>query len=185
MDLINKTIGDLSVLVVGAGSIGRRHSRVLRRLGVKDLRICDPDQKNRALCSEEGSVSREYSDLKAALLDTPDAVFICTPPSLHIPHSIESMLAGIHVFCEKPLSDTTVDVGALKKVIRDTGKIFTVGYCFRFHEGLRKAKQMIDDGEIGTMLSGRFRMSENLASVRPDYKELFTLNQGRCVRSES
>ena len=79
---------DLSVLIVGCGSIGKRHARVLRSLGVADIRACDPSAEQRQLLSAESPNVRMYDSYDAGLRDRPDTVLICTPPEMHIPMAL-------------------------------------------------------------------------------------------------
>jgi predicted dehydrogenase len=167
-------IRDVSVLIAGCGSIGRRHARVLRSLGVRDIRVCDPAAEQRAALKAEGPVAAEFSSYAEALASRPQSVFICTPPKLHIPMSIEALESGAHVFSEKPLSDSLAGVEALDAAIRRTRRKFMVGFCFRYHEGLTRAKALLDAGRIGRLVSIRCRMGEHLPTVRPDYKGLFS-----------
>ncbi len=167
-----------SVLIVGCGSIGRRHARVLRSLGVKDVRICDLDSDQRRVLVGEGPVNTEYNTYKSGLQDNPDAVLICTPPELHIPMAIQALNSGSHVLCEKPLSRNLDRVDELDAAIQETGKVFAVAFCFRHHEGLGLAKEYLQKGRIGRLVSLRLRMGEYLPEVRPDYRMMFTLTQG-------
>ena len=169
---------DLSVLIAGCGSIGKRHARVLRQLGVRDLRACDPIPSQReGLKTQVPSVSL-YDSFEQALADLPDAVLIGTPPKMHIPMSIAALQNGAHVFCEKPLSDSLEGVGELERMIKATGKKFMVGLCFRYHEGHRRAKAILESGTVGRLVSIRALMGENLPEVRPDYQDLFTSKYG-------
>jgi len=175
---MNSRIEDIPVLIAGCGSIGRRHGRVLSSLGIRSIDICDPSSDQRKAMKSEIAVRGEFENLADALTACPQAVFICTPSSLHIPQAIEALEGGAHVLCEKPLSDSLSGVKELEETIRKTGKKFMVAFCFRYHEGLTLAKRFVDEGRIGSLVSARFRMSENLAEVRPDYKTLFTLKEG-------
>jgi len=170
-------IKSLSVLIAGCGSIGRRHAGVLRCLGVRDIRVCDPDAAQRQALVEEGPVSREYAAYESALRDDPDTVLICTPPELHIPMAMQALNSGAHVLSEKPLSDSLDGVKELDTAIERTGKVFAVAYCFRHHEGLTLAKRYLEENRIGRLVSLRLRMGEHLPEVRPDYKKLFTLSR--------
>lgn len=163
-----------SVLVAGCGSIGRRHARVLRSLGVRDIRVCDPSTEQRAALKAEGPIAAEFASYEDALATRPQSVFICTPPKMHIPMSLRAFESGAHVFSEKPLSDGLAGVEELDAAIRRTRKKFMVGFCFRYHEGLTRAKELLDAGRIGRLVSVRCRMGEHLPTVRPDYKTLFT-----------
>ena len=171
---MNGTTRNMSILVVGCGSIGRRHARILRALGVHDLWVCDPVPTSCEALAAETPVTRTLDSFDTALAAKPDAVFICTPPKLHVPMSIQALNSGAHVFCEKPLSDTTEGLDELAAAVDRSGKVFTVGFCFRHHAGLIKAKSCLDAGRIGRLVSIRSRMGEHFPTVRPDYKSLFT-----------
>ena len=169
---------DTSVLIAGCGSIGKRHARVLRFLGVKDIRICDIAEEQRKSLMAEGPVTREFANYEDGLASQPDAVLICTPPGMHIPMAIQAMENGSHILREKPLSDSLDGVDRLSAVIERTGKVFMVAFCFRYHEGIKKAKAYLDENRIGRLVSIRCRMGEHLPEARPDYKNLFSLKKG-------
>jgi predicted dehydrogenase len=169
-----KAWNELSVLIAGCGSIGKRHTRVLNGLGVKDLRACDPVPSQReALLAEVPSVTMVES-YEAGLEGAPDAVLICTPPTLHIPMAMQAIRAGCHVLCEKPLSDTPEGIDELATLADEAGKKVMVALCFRYHEGLVKARRYLDSGRVGRLVSIRAMMGEHLPDVRPDYRNLFS-----------
>jgi len=164
----------MRVLVAGCGSIGRRHARILRSLRVRELWACDPRPTQRRALLAETPATSEFDSYDQALVEQPDAVFICAPPREHVPMAIQALRSGSHVFCEKPLSDGLDGLPGLADAIERTGRQFMVGFCFRYHEGLLKAKSYVDEGRIGRLVSIRCRMGEHLPTVRPDYKTLFT-----------
>jgi len=164
----------LNVLIVGCGSIGKRHARVLHELGVRDLRACDPIAEQRESLRAQAPAVKLYDSLEAGLHDKPNCVFICTPPWMHVPQAIESIRAGAHVFSEKPLSDSLDGVDELEQLAARENKKVMVGLCFRYHAGLVKAKELVDQGRIGRVVSIRALMGEHLPDVRPDYRNLFS-----------
>lgn len=165
---------DISVLIAGVGSIGKRHTTCLQELGVKDIRACDVNETLLAQYAADYPGVKTYTSFEAGLADKPDAVFILTPPKLHIPMAIQALEAGCHVLSEKPLSDRIAGVEKLKEALDRTGKKFMVALCFRYHDGVRKAKEILDSGRIGRIVSVRAMMGEHLPDVRPDYKDLFS-----------
>ena len=169
---------DVSVLITGCGSIGKRHARVLRSIGVKDIRICDPAEGQRKSLMAEGPITKEFATYEDGLASQPDAVLICTPPSMHIPMATQAMENGSHVLSEKPFSDSLDGVDELSDVIERSGKVFMVAFCFRYHEGIKKAKAYLDEDRIGRLISIRCRVSEHLPEARPDYKNLFSIKEG-------
>lgn len=165
---------DSSVLIVGCGSIGKRHARVLSEIGVRDLRACDPMPAQRESLRALVPSVKLYDSLETGLHDKPAVVFICTPPWMHVPQAIQAIRAGAHVFSEKPLSDSLDRVAELETLAAREKKKVMVGLCFRFHAGLVHAKKLIDNGCLGRVVAVRALMGEHLPDVRPDYRNLFS-----------
>lgn len=164
---------NLKALVVGCGSIGRRHARVLREIGVKTVFGCDPVPAQVAVAAKEARFDAVADSFEAALALRPDAVFLCTPPALHVPQAVQALDAGCHVFSEKPLSASLEGLDALEDLVARTGRKFMVGLCFRYHQGLLRARRMLDEGRIGRLVSIRALMGEHLPDIRPDYRDLY------------
>jgi len=163
---------------VGCGSIGKRHARILRELEVKALCLCDPVAQQRSGALEQAKGAAEADSYDTGLAWAPDAVFLCTPSSLHVLQALQAIRAGCHVLTEKPLSDSMDGVEELSVEIERSGLKFMVGLCFRYHAGLLKAKEMVESGRIGRLVSIRALMGEHLPDVRPDYRNLFMLRSG-------
>jgi predicted dehydrogenase len=168
---------ELTVLIAGCGSIGRRHARVLRGLGLRDIRACDPVAAQRDTLAAETS-ARLFASYDEGLASRPDAVFICTPPEMHIPMAIQALESGAHVFCEKPLSAGTEGIDELAASVARSGRVMMVGLCFRFHAGLRKAKALLETGSLGRLVSIRCLVGEHLPTIRPDYRGLYIVESG-------
>jgi predicted dehydrogenase len=163
---------NLKVLVAGCGSIGRRHVRVLTSLGVNNIMAFDTNQKQFDLMINESPDVRQVSTFEDGL-EKADAAFILTPTRLHIPMAIQAVKAGCHVFIEKPLSVNMDGVIELEELASKTGKKIMVGLCFRYHEGIQKAKKMLDIGRIGRLVSIRALVGENFPEIHPEYKSLY------------
>jgi len=165
---------DVCALIAGCGSIGKRHGRILRELGVREILACDPSPEQRERLSAEVPDARVLDDYTAALRKGPDVVFICTPPRMHVPMAMQAIRAGCDVFTEKPLSVKSEGIDDLDALAKQAGKIVMVGLCFRYHQGLRLAKSWLDQGRIGRLVSIRAMAGEHLPDVRPDYRTLFS-----------
>jgi len=169
---------DLSVLIVGCGSIGKRHARVLASLGVGDIRACDLLADQREALRAQVPATQLYESFEAGLAGKPDVVLIGTPPSLHVTQAMQAIRAGCHVLCEKPLSDSTEGVDELAALAESEHKLVMVALCFRYHDGLVRARQALDEGRIGRLVSVRAMVGEHLPDVRPDYRSLFSAQRG-------
>ncbi len=78
-----------------------------------------------------------------------DLVDICLPDSLHYEVAKAALLAGKHVFCEKPLADTAEQARELADIAKEKGVITRVGHAFPRNPVHDLAKEIIDAGEIG------------------------------------
>jgi predicted dehydrogenase len=165
-----------SVLVSGAGSIGRRHMANLRKLGTRRLAASDPDAGRLKPIMEELSVEG-FVDFDAALSTfKPDAVFICTPPVFHVEQALRAVRSGASVFIEKPLSDRMQGVDVLKAEARRSGLVVQVGYNLRFEPGIPTLKRLLDEGVAGRILWVRAEVAQYLPDWRPwqDYRQSYT-----------
>lgn len=169
-----KNWNELSALIAGCGSIGKRHARVLHGLGITDIRACDSAPGQRESMLSQVPAVRMYGSYEEGLAGRPDTVLIATPPKLHIPMAMDAIRAGCHVLCEKPLSDSLDGIGELEELAAGNGRKVMVGLCFRYHEAHRLARCWLDEGRAGRLVSVRALMGEHLPDVRPDYRTLFT-----------
>ena len=106
------------IAVVGCGSIGRRHARVLSARQELAVELCEshPDHLQRAL-REVGEVPT-HASFESLLATRPELVVIATPHRLHAEMSIRSLQAGCHVLCEKPMSDSLAQA---RRMLRGRG----------------------------------------------------------------
>jgi predicted dehydrogenase len=83
-----------------------------------------------------------------------DGIIIsATPETTHFPMAKESLLAGKHVFLEKPIALELSEVDELIALARAKGLLFTIGYSQRFNPKFAYVKRSIDDGTIGQPVS--------------------------------
>lgn len=167
---------DHSGLVVGAGSIGSRHLRNLRTLGITRLAACDPDAERRKGVAQESGV-QTFADLQPALADfKPSLVFVCTPPVMHVAQARAAVAAGAHVLVEKPLSVDLEGVGALISEAAAGKRQVQVGYNLRFHPGAQRLKRLVEEGAVGRILWAYAEVGQYLPDWRPqqDYRRSYT-----------
>ena len=164
----------LKLLIVGCGSIGRRHIEVLIGIGVCRIAGCDPSLVQREQTRIIFPQIVLYADYSQALAEwTPDAVFILIPTAMHLPMAEEALIHGAHVFIEKPLSNTSIGVDKLEKMAAMRNLKIMVGFCFRYHEVLLRAKRLIETGAIGRIVNIRAHMGEHFPTVQPNYLNMY------------
>jgi predicted dehydrogenase len=176
MNSVSAAFAQYSVLVVGAGSIGRRHMTNLRHLGSQKLAATDPDPGRLSPVVDELGVAG-FPDLDEALrMVQPDVVFVCTPPAFHIEHALRAIRSGADVFIEKPLSHRLEGVAALRSEADKLARVVHVGYNLRFHPGIQTLKRLVEGGAAGRILWARAEVAQYLPDWRPwqDYRQSYT-----------
>jgi predicted dehydrogenase len=78
-----------------------------------------------------------------------DAVVLAVPPFLHGPLTCQALAAGLHVYCEKPMTPTAAEGRAMAAAAASWGRVVQVGLQYRFLPAYVRAKQLIDEGAIG------------------------------------
>src|SRR5215470_17453634 len=130
----NRRVRD--ILIVGLGSIGRRHLANLRALGWPHIRLCRSGGATHQ-DAELAGLPADH-DLQAALARCPIAVIVSNPSALHIPLALDAARAGSHLLIEKPLSNDLEGVAELESLVADRRLMALVGFQFRFNPGLRQ-----------------------------------------------
>ena len=143
----------LKFCLVGAGSIGRRHLRLILERGDVEMAVAEPsDACWERVIADHPNVKR-YQNMDEALAnDTFDAFIIATPHGMHAEMAQKALAAGIHVFCEKPMSDSMEECVAMLNAAKASGKVLSVGFMFRFDPFIRRVKELIDSGRIGKIV---------------------------------
>jgi predicted dehydrogenase len=143
--------------VIGCGKIAQvRHipeyaeNRQVELAAYYDLNI----DRAREIAQKYGG--KVYSSVAELLADpTIDAVSVCTANTSHAEISIAALKAGKHVLCEKPMATTLEDCEAMVKTAKETGKFLMVGQNQRLARAHVKAKELIQEGLIGEIVSFR------------------------------
>ena len=135
------------ILIVGYGSIGKRHVKNLLKIPNTEIVICTKSKvkKSKRIVT--------YTTLAECIKTNPNVAFITNVTSSHITTSIELAKNGIDLFIEKPLSDSMNKVSTLSKLIQEKKLITMIGCNLRFHNGIKKIKKCIENKEIGKILS--------------------------------
>lgn len=162
----------MRILIVGCGSIGERHLRVFKQLGVTAI-PCEPRAERLSEISQRYGCEEGYRSLDEANLSTFDGAVICTAPSSHIDLARRIVEAGLDVLIEKPLSNLLTDVESFIEFAAARGRVAAVGYVLRFHPGIEAVKSLLDEGAIGEILCARLKAGTNFAKGRPDYRRTY------------
>ncbi|MGE3384872.1 MAG: Gfo/Idh/MocA family protein [Pyrinomonadaceae bacterium] len=139
--------------VCGVGSIGSRHARLLSQRGDVDVYVADPVEQHIREAERLPNVAASSATLDELLDFELDGLVVATPDRFHVPFAETACLKGIPVLLEKPIAEDVSSGEHLKRVITQTGTKVLVGYPLRHHSGFLKAKEILDEGQIGVPVS--------------------------------
>lgn len=145
------------ILVIGGGSIGRRHANNLGRLGA-DVTVIDVEMGP--------NVPEGY-----------DGIVVASPTRLHAGHATAVLATGAAVFVEKPMA-CSLEEGV--ELVSIGGDRLMVGYNLRYHVALRRLADLISDGHCGRPCAFRLWFGQWLPDWRPnvDYRETYSARAG-------
>ena len=146
----------IDVGIIGTGWCGGiRAETCAGHPAVRNLHIAEIREERLAevaAASRPVTATRDYRELLE--IDAIEAVFIsATPEDTHHPMARDCLLAGKHVFLEKPIAQTLDEADELIALARDKGLKFTIGYSQRFNPKFAYVKKSINDGTIGKPVS--------------------------------
>jgi len=136
----------VQVGIIGAGHMGATHGRNLaagervRIVGVADVM----GKKAESLAQEVGG--QAYAEVSALLDAAPDAVYVCTPNTLHTAAVLDALERDIHVFSEKPMATSLEEAKEIVQAAQASKGIYQVGHNRRFAPVYKFAKQRIEEG---------------------------------------
>jgi predicted dehydrogenase len=164
----------MKFIIAGLGSIGSRHFRNLIALGEKDIILLRT--RKGTLPDDELAGYPVETDLSEALKKhKPDAVIVANPTSVHLDVAIPAAEAGCHILLEKPVSNSLERLDILQKATEKSGCRILVGFQFRYHPTLNKARQLLQSNTLGKILTVHAHWGEYLPQWHPweDYRQSY------------
>jgi predicted dehydrogenase len=165
-----------AVLVMGCGSIGSRHIRNLKTLGVPRVIAYDSDSTRVERVSKDYGIEglRELKDLEQV-----DAAFVCTSTRFHVSAASHALDLGAHLFIEKPISDSLEGVDELLQKARTLERKIMIGFNLRYHPCVQRIKSLLDEGRIGRVVGARLQFGQYLPDWHPweDYRHGYSANK--------
>ncbi len=141
----------LNWIVIGVGDIARR--RVIPAI------LAEPRSRLFGIVTRDPAKAAPYNTrtwptLDAALADPAakaevQAVYVATPVFLHAPQTLQSLEAGKHVLCEKPMAMNEAEARSVVQAAERSGKMFGVAYYRRCYPKVQRARQLLAAGAIG------------------------------------
>ncbi len=140
----------IKIALIGAGYWGPNLARVLNQSHSCDfVAVCDSNPKNLEKITRLYPSVRAYSDFADLLKSDVDAIVIATPISTHYELARCALMAGKHVFVEKPLAHSASLARELVQIAADQKKTLFTGHTFIYSPPVIKIKKLIDSGYLG------------------------------------
>ena len=153
-------------LITGAGSIAKRHANnLLARMPDAEIIVVTRDPTQRFLQWPVGIQS--VASFEQGLATHPDAVMICSISASHAPELLKVLELGLPAFVEKPLLTSLADLQRIEALLATAHPASVVGCNLRFLPSLRRLKQALHDGLIGTVVRAQLEVGQWLPDWRP------------------
>lgn len=159
-------------LVVGSGSIARRHIGNLKKLFPHSEVAC-VSASGRPLLRDEVGCDVTYGTLEEALSRKPRFAVIASPAPYHMMQAARAIEHGTPVLVEKPLAHSLQEVEDYLEVFADSGVPIGVAYNLRYLPSAQVVKNALDDGKLGKVHSVLVDVGQYLPDWRPtaDYRK--------------
>ena len=168
------------ILVVGLGSIGLRHVKNILTHFSNTRIIIYSKRKRIPIEIKNNNNVTIYDSLKKCLDEQPNIGFITNESAFHVPTAIKLAKKGINLFIEKPLSNSYERLDELKKHVKKNKLITQMGCNFRFFPPIKKIKSLVNQREIGRIISVQVENNSYL----PDYHPLEDYRKGYAARKD-
>ena len=169
----------MKIGMIGFGAMGKTHAYAIDNLKyfysglpfqVELYGICTAHRENAEKAAETYGFKKVYDSADEMISDGEiDVIDICTPNIFHYDALKKAIAAGKDIYCEKPLCTTYAEARDISELMRASGGIGAVVFNTRFLLPVMRAKELIDAGRLGNILSfsGRFFHS---SAADPDKK---------------
>ena len=100
--------------------------------------------------AKEHSIERWYGSYEEQLADPDvDAIVYCLPNGMHCEWTIKAAETGKHILCEKPLAISAEECRLMIDAAKSNNVLLVEGFTHRWNPHLRKARELISNGELG------------------------------------
>lgn len=135
--------------IIGAGMIADVHAETAKRIGTNVVAVFDPRSKRAENFATKHACVHEVSVEALLAREDIDGVVVAVPNDQHAELAIASMEAEKHILLEKPMAMSLQECNDILAARDATGKVLQMGFVCRYSPAAIKAKNMIDQGDLG------------------------------------
>lgn len=150
----------MRVGVIGVGSMGQNHARILADMG-KLVCVADSSHDAAKKAGDKYSVGH-FTDYRELLKSDIDAVVVVTPTETHEKIATDALRAGKHVLLEKPMTGSSRTLKKVTELARMRNKVLAGGFTERHNPVVSFAKQSLESGEYGDLITAATRRVSSL-----------------------
>jgi predicted dehydrogenase len=174
-----------NVVIVGTGFMSPTHTEALRRLGITVRGILGSSPEKSQQAAQHLGLEKAYTSYQEILDDSlVDAVHVATPNKDHHDMAKRALLANKHVVCEKPLAMTSQETQDLVAVARSKPNLVAaVNYNIRFYPAILQIREMIRNGDLGTIYTVRGAYVQDWLLYDTDWNWRLVPEEGGDVRA--
>jgi predicted dehydrogenase len=173
---VSRARGAHHVLVVGAGSVGKRHLTNFADQGCR-VSVVDPRDDRRVEAAAQVAIEGSYPELSDALASAPElsGVVVASPPSFHVEQAIAAIERDLPVLLEKPVSPDAASAVRLARTVDRASVPLLLGYTYRWWPAMQALRRRTIEGDIGRVLHVSCTLSAHLADWHPweRYQDFF------------
>ncbi|HZV72446.1 MAG TPA: Gfo/Idh/MocA family oxidoreductase [Conexibacter sp.] len=169
--------GPIRLAITGLGRMGLRHAQNAAASERFELvAVADADlARAEAVAGELGAVPCDGAAVERLLdAERPDALLVASPAASHVPLIELAAARGVHVFCEKPLSDDGPAAARAVAAAERAGIVVQVGFQMRFDRDFARVAGLIERGELGDL----YQLRASLRDVAPPPREYLASSGG-------
>ena len=166
----------LKALVVGYGSIGKRHIDNLSTFSNMEILVCSNRKYDKFLKEKHCKL---FDSLDDCIKEKPTFAIITNETHLHVKTALKLAKAGINLFIEKPLSNSLNGIKELLNITNKKKLVTLIGCNFRFHPSIKIIKEIINSGELGRIISVRVENGSFLPNWHPfeNYQQTYAAKE--------
>ncbi|WP_122761068.1 Gfo/Idh/MocA family protein [Pseudomonas viridiflava] len=160
----------LGIGLIGTGFMGRAHALAFGSANaalelparIHLSALADADSARAEQCAQAWGFDRSHADWQQLVEDPRvQIVAITTPNHLHFPMAMAAIAAGKAVYCEKPLAVSLAQADEMQRSAKAAGVVTQVGYNYQHNPMIGLAREMIEAGELGDIVSFQGEFSED------------------------
>ncbi len=146
-------VSRLRIALIGCGQIADAHLQELRKIDRAEVvAVCDRHLDLAMQAAARFEVDRYFDDVTKMLDETrPDVVHLATPVQTHASLAIQAMLAGCHVYVEKPFTLNEPESELVLNIAQEQGKLVCLGHDQFFDPLWLEVRKLVNEGQIGNV----------------------------------